>query len=100
MTKVNKLTNQIINRILNLGSKLKDRVINLSRDIWKSRESYLLLAPFALIFTLFTIIPVLISIGLSFTYYNILEAPKWVGWLNYINLLLNAFLLQLPLVSS
>jgi multiple sugar transport system permease protein len=49
----------------------------------------MLLAPFALIFTLFTIIPVLISIGLSFTYYNILEAPHWVGWLNYINLILN-----------
>ncbi|MBN2510063.1 MAG: sugar ABC transporter permease [Spirochaetales bacterium] len=61
----------------------------LGTRIYNSRESYYLLAPYAILFTTFTIIPVLMSMGLSFTYYNILEPPKWVGWLNYVNLLLN-----------
>ena len=30
-----------------------------------------------------------ISIGLSFTYYNILQAPSFVGLQNYFNLFLN-----------
>jgi multiple sugar transport system permease protein len=55
--------------------------------LWKMmvahRTSYLFLAPFLLFFTLFTIIPVLTSIGLSFTYYNILESPRWIGLSNY-----------------
>lgn len=52
-------------------------------DIVKNRTSYYFLAPFLLLFLLFTIIPVLISIALSFTYYNIVEAPRFIGWSNY-----------------
>jgi multiple sugar transport system permease protein len=48
----------------------------------------LFLAPYAIIFLFFTVLPVLISIGFSFTYYNILEPPQWIGWRNYINLFL------------
>jgi multiple sugar transport system permease protein len=68
---------------------IKSRFSRLGREIYKSRKSYFLLAPFAIVFFAFTILPVLISIYLSFTYYNILEPPKFVGFLNYINLLLN-----------
>jgi ABC-type sugar transport system permease subunit len=32
--------------------------------------------------------PVVVSIFYSFTYYNILETPKFIGLRNYINLLL------------
>lgn len=57
------------------------------RELWaevkRKRTSYFFLAPFLLLFTFFTIIPVLTSIGLSFTYYNILQAPKFIGLSNY-----------------
>jgi multiple sugar transport system permease protein len=57
-------------------------------EIKRHKTAYLFLAPFMLIFTTFTIIPVLMSIALSFTYYNMLEPPTWVGWQNYIRLFL------------
>ena len=28
------------------------------------------------------------SIGLSFTYFNMVQPPKWVGWQNYLTLFL------------
>ncbi len=59
---------------------------------WKqmkaSKHSYVLLAPYMLLFTLFTIIPVVISLLISFTYFNLLEFPKFIGWQNYARLFL------------
>jgi len=57
-------------------------------EIYKHRVCYLFLAPFALVFLLFYVAPLLISIFFSFTYFNILEPPKFIGLRNYINLLL------------
>lgn len=54
----------------------------------QSKTCYLFLAPYAIIFTMFYILPVITSIFFSFTYYNILEPPKFVGLQNYINLIL------------
>ncbi|MBP3754924.1 MAG: sugar ABC transporter permease [Lachnospiraceae bacterium] len=53
-----------------------------------SRNCYLFLAPYAIIFTMFYILPVVVSIVFGFTYYNILEAPRFVGLQNYISLFL------------
>src|SRR5690554_2047085 len=76
---------------------LSERWLNLRKRIVENRELYLYLAPFAILFFVFTVLPVVISIGLSFTYYNMLEAPKWVGWQNYIRLFLadDVFLIAL-----
>ena len=52
----------------------------------RKRICYLFIAPFCILFFIFTLLPVLMSIGLSFTYYNILESPIFIGWQNYINL--------------
>jgi multiple sugar transport system permease protein len=49
---------------------------------------YLFLAPYAIVFTMFYILPVVISIVFGFTYYNILEAPRFVGLQNYVSLFL------------
>ncbi len=49
---------------------------------------YLFLAPFAILFFAFYILPVISSIVLSFTYYNMLESPKFIGFSNYISLIL------------
>lgn len=54
----------------------------------KHREKYLLMLPFMLLFFFFTVIPVLMSIALSFTDFNMLEMPHFVGWENYIKLFL------------
>lgn len=48
-----------------------------------------LLAPYAILFILFIIIPVVAAIVLSFTYYNTIQAPTWTGIENYINLFTN-----------
>lgn len=69
----------------------------LSYQIKRNKSSYLMLAPYFILFFLFTVLPVVISIGLSFTYFNMLEAPTFVGWKNYIKLFLedDIFLISL-----
>lgn len=54
----------------------------------KSKMCYLFLLPYAIIFFTFYILPVISSIFFSFTYYNILETPRFVGLDNYVNLIL------------
>ncbi|MGL6174400.1 MAG: carbohydrate ABC transporter permease [Cellulosilyticaceae bacterium] len=54
---------------------------------WKlHKEKYILIFPFAVIFMIFTFLPVIISAVLSFTSFNMLEAPQFIGFENYINL--------------
>ena len=59
---------------------------------WKkmklNKNCYLFLAPYAIIFTMFFVFPVVASIYFSFTYYNILEPPRFIGLNNYMSLLL------------
>jgi len=43
--------------------------------------------PYVLLFVMFIVIPVLMAVGLSFTYFNTIETPEWVGLRNYIELL-------------
>ena len=54
----------------------------------RSKMCYLFLAPYAILFGLFVILPVISSIFFSFTYYNILEKPRFIGLSNYISLIL------------
>lgn len=54
----------------------------------KSKMCYAFLAPYAILFFTFNILPVITSIFFSFTYYNILEPPRFIGFDNYINLIL------------
>ena len=58
------------------------------KDAKKHKTLYLFLAPYFIVFTLFTVAPVIVSLVLSFTYYNVFEAPRFHGLTNYINLLL------------
>ena len=55
--------------------------------ITKRRTPYLFLLPYLILFTVFIIIPTAMAIGLSFTNYNAVQAPQFVGLTNYINLL-------------
>ncbi|MGN7455672.1 carbohydrate ABC transporter permease [Paenibacillus pasadenensis] len=58
------------------------------KEVKTSRQSYAMLAPYMILFSVFTVLPVLISIVLSFTYFNMLEFPKFIGWQNYTRLFL------------
>ena len=53
------------------------------KDIKEHRTCYLFLAPYAIVFTLFFIAPVLVSIGYSFTYFNVLQPARFIGFQNY-----------------
>lgn len=50
-------------------------------------NGYLFVLPYALIFTIFILVPVVLAVILSFTNFNALEWPSWVGFLNYITLI-------------
>ncbi len=54
----------------------------------RNKGCYLFLAPYAILFFAFFILPIGTSICLSFTYYNMLEPPRFIGLQNYINLVL------------
>ena len=52
----------------------------------ENRAGYFFILPFIIGFLLFTIIPVIASLYLSFTKYDILSSPKWIGLSNYIKM--------------
>ena len=60
-----------------------------SVDRSQSRECWLMLAPFMLLFTVFTIIPVLISLPVGFTNFDMVNTPDFVGLSNYKTLFLS-----------
>ncbi len=54
--------------------------------ITKKSTPYLFLAPFLILFVVFIIVPTVMAVGLSFTNYNAVQTPAFVGLTNYINL--------------
>lgn len=61
---------------------------SLGARIKQERVSYLMMAPYFILFTAFTVLPVLISVFFSFTYFDMHSLPQFVGWRNYAKLLL------------
>ena len=49
-------------------------------------EFYLLITPIALGFFIFTLGPILASLYLGFTQYNVVKAPIWIGLKNYTDM--------------
>ena len=68
---------------------------DMSRMAWTWKEmkrnwvAYLMVAPYMLIFCCFTVLPVLLSIVISFTDFNLLQMPNIVWFDNYIRLFLD-----------
>jgi multiple sugar transport system permease protein len=54
-----------------------------------NKNGYLFMAPYAIVFVIFILVPVILAVILSFTNFNAIEWPSWVGFLNYITLLTN-----------
>ena len=72
-----------------LGYKLErfsKRGGRLRRELYINRQYYYLVAPYTILFIIFTVLPVLMSLYLSFTNFNLLEFPRWLGWENYMRL--------------
>jgi multiple sugar transport system permease protein len=69
-----------------------DKTIRHSKQVKKKvvgkegARIFLLLLPYALLFFTFIAIPVAVAIGLSFSYFDVINPPKFVGLLNYITL--------------
>lgn len=59
------------------------------RKMYLNKTLYLMMFPYLALFTLFTILPVVMSFLLSFSYFNMLEAPRFIGWDNYLALFLD-----------
>ncbi|MBQ4325237.1 MAG: sugar ABC transporter permease [Clostridia bacterium] len=58
--------------------------------IWKemkrNKVAYLMAGPFMVLFFIFTILPVALSVFFSLTDFNMLQTPNWVGLTNYVRL--------------
>ncbi|MBR1421822.1 MAG: sugar ABC transporter permease [Ruminococcus sp.] len=54
-----------------------------------NKACYAMLLPFMLFFTIFTILPVVMSLPIGFTNFNMIETPKFVGLSNFYTLFLN-----------
>ncbi len=53
----------------------------------RDRLGYLFISPWLIGFAVFTAVPFIASIGLSFTHYTVASPPTWVGLANYQTLL-------------
>ena len=49
-------------------------------------KAYLMLLPYIILFSTFILVPVIIAMGLSFTYFDVINEPTFTGLLNYITL--------------
>ena len=69
-------------------ARKKLAISDLGRNIRVNRVCYLFLLPYAVLFITFYVLPMVTSIYFSFTNYNILEKPDFIGARNYLNLFL------------
>ncbi|MFH5881368.1 MAG: carbohydrate ABC transporter permease [Candidatus Izemoplasmataceae bacterium] len=58
------------------------------RNLKMNKPYYILMAPYMILFFMFTVLPVVMSLVLSFTFFDMLQAPRFVGIQNYVNLFL------------
>lgn len=58
-----------------------------SRNNRDNLRSSLLILPYALLFFAFILLPIIIAIGLSFSYFDVINIPTFAGLNNYITLL-------------
>lgn len=66
---------------------MKNNQFSVWERMKRSKISYLYIAPYMILFFTFTVLPVLVAAVLSFTSFNVLEMPDFVGIDNYVRLL-------------
>ena len=70
------------------------------RQVWDNKINYVMMLPFLIFFTLFTIIPVGASMVLSFTRYDVLNDPIFIGWDNYLRMFLEDGVFMIALKNT
>lgn len=70
-----------------INSPLKNKWQSIKYRAKRDKVAYFLSAPFFILFFVFTVLPVIISFYYSFTYYNMLQRPVFMGIDNYVKLL-------------
>ena len=68
--------------------------------IYANRVLYLMMLPFAAVFTVFTVVTVVTAIALGFTNYNLIEPPTFVGLDNYVRMLLSDDVLLIAIKNT
>ncbi len=58
------------------------------KEMKRNKTAYFMLAPFLILFIVFTVLPVFLSMILSLTDFNMLEMPSWKGVTNFTRLFL------------
>ena len=58
------------------------------KEMKRNKTAYFMLAPFFILFIIFTVLPVFLSMLLSLTDFNMLQMPHWKGISNYTRLFL------------
>jgi len=71
-----------------LKKRISVEKLSLGQRIARNSTSYIMIAPFAILFTVFTIIPVVVAIGFSFTSFDMVNMPVFVGLENFERMLL------------
>lgn len=64
----------------------KRKAVELWKSVKKNKACYGMIAPFMIFFVIFTVIPVLLSVPVGFTDFNMVQMPKFVGLSNYTTL--------------
>ncbi len=60
---------------------------NVGKRTHNNKAGYVFVLPYAILFLIFILAPVLMAVILSFTNFNAIQFPRFVGFLNYINLI-------------
>ena len=62
------------------------------RNLWlsvkRNKACYAMIAPFMIFFIIFTVVPVIMSLPMGFTDFNMAQTPKFIGLSNYTTLFL------------
>ncbi len=72
-----------------VGQYIRETLRSTGKRMRRNWIGYVFLLPYMILFLLFVVAPVLISIYYSFTYYNILNPPEFIGLQNYLDLFLH-----------
>lgn len=66
-----------------------NKTSSLIKDFQRDWQNYMLMLPFLILFFLFTLLPVIAAILLSLTNFNAFSLPSFVGYENYMRMLLD-----------
>src|SRR5574344_883825 len=86
-------------KLMKMKWKKLERQLNW-RKAKKMKICYLFILPFAVFFFVSYILPMITSIFYSFTNFNMLEKPKFIGMQNYTNLFLQDDVNQIAIKNT